>query len=281
MGALREISRTKIEDRNCAVLPAMDLMLPSGWLGNLYGRSVWEVSLYVLESSLRYMSMLKPDGWSLTYLFLGIAPEGYHHVHCFYGEERRAAYDDFYSLALQVIAINVLSFAEHAQALLVNYIRYELNQPRAADWFQEWWTGARGRYTLAHAEYGGSNNNMGVEVDWRDMKRLVPASATLATFLGALVKNIRDLGVEHEDWLAAACRANIFRAVPCATKALYDLMQDAHPKTFSCCVVAKAQRATGTDVKWRKLNARIEAAGISHGCGRWRRIGWIPHGGYC
>ncbi len=45
---------------------------------------------------------------------------------------------------------------------------------------------------------------MGVEVEWRDMKRLVPASATLATFLGALVKNIRDFCVEHEDWLAAA-----------------------------------------------------------------------------
>jgi hypothetical protein len=38
-------------------------------------------------------------------------------------------------------------------------------------------------------------------------------------------------------------------------------MQDAHPKTLSCCVVAKAQRGTGTDVKWCKRNARIEAAG--------------------
>jgi hypothetical protein len=82
--------------------------------------------------------MFKPDGLSLTYLFLGIAAVGYHHVQYFDGEERRAAYINFYSLALQVIAINVLSFAEHAQALLVNYISDELNQPRAADWFQEW-----------------------------------------------------------------------------------------------------------------------------------------------
>jgi hypothetical protein len=42
---------------------------------------------------------------------------------------------------------------------------------------------------------------MGVEVDWRDMKKLIPASATLARFLGALVKYTRDLGVEHEEWL--------------------------------------------------------------------------------
>jgi hypothetical protein len=33
-----------------------------------------------------------------------------------------------------------------------------------------------------HAGYAGSNN-MGVEVDWRDMKALVPQSASLALFL--------------------------------------------------------------------------------------------------
>jgi hypothetical protein len=58
------------------------------------------------------MSMFKPDGWSLTYLFLGITAAGFHHVNYFDDEERRAAYDDFYSRALQVIVINVLSFAE-------------------------------------------------------------------------------------------------------------------------------------------------------------------------
>ncbi len=95
----------------------------------------------------------------------------------------------------------------------MNNICNELNQPRAADWFQEWWTGARGRYTLAHAEYGGNNNNMEVEVDWRDMKRLVPASATLATVFGALVKNIRDLGVEHDAWLAADIHTHFFSKI--------------------------------------------------------------------
>ena len=57
----------------------------------------------------------------------------------------------------------ILSFAEHAQALLVDYVRKVLKHPVAADWFQTWWTGVRGRYCLAHAGYGGSNNNMGVE----------------------------------------------------------------------------------------------------------------------
>jgi hypothetical protein len=72
---------------------------------------------------------------------------------------------------------------------------------------------------------------MGVEVDWRDMKKLIPTSATLATFVGALVKNIRDLGEEHEAWLADRGRANFFLAIPSPPKALYDLMQGAHAKT--------------------------------------------------
>ena len=72
-------------------------------------------------------------------------------------------------------------FAKHAQALSVasDCIRNVLKQQRAANWLETWWTGDRGRYCLAHAGYGGSNNNMGLEVDWRDVKKLVPPSATI------------------------------------------------------------------------------------------------------
>ncbi len=34
---------------------------------------------------------------------------------------------------------------------------------KRADWFEEYWTGERGNYTLAHAEAGRTNNNCGVE----------------------------------------------------------------------------------------------------------------------
>ncbi len=33
----------------------------------------------------------------------------------------------------------------------------------AVEWFCKWWTGARWNWTLAHASYAESNNNMGVE----------------------------------------------------------------------------------------------------------------------
>jgi hypothetical protein len=81
----------------------------------------------------------------------------------------------------------ILLFAKHAQALLVDYIRNVLKQPGAADWFRTWWTGERGLYCLAHAGYGGSNNNMGAEVDWRDVKGLIPPSSTIGTLTGAIM----------------------------------------------------------------------------------------------
>jgi hypothetical protein len=97
----------------------------------------------------------------------GVAAAGYHHVGYFDGHNRREHYDDFYGKVLQAVDVNVLSFACHVQALLVFFIRDVLEQPRAAEWFRECWTGPRGRWTLAHAGHAGSNKNMGVEVDWR------------------------------------------------------------------------------------------------------------------
>ncbi len=76
----------------------------------------------------------------------------------------------FYEKVLKMRDVAVLKFADYVQRLLVDYIRDVLLQPEAADRFSTWWTGARCRYCLAHAGYGGSNNNMGLEVDWRDVK---------------------------------------------------------------------------------------------------------------
>jgi hypothetical protein len=80
----------------------------------------------------------------------------------------------------------------------------------AAHWFEEWWTGARARYCLCHAMHSGINNNMGVEVDWRDIKKLCPSSAILATFLGSLVHFIKEIGKKNEDHLVNCCHPNVF-----------------------------------------------------------------------
>ncbi len=60
----------------------------------------------------------------------GIAAAGYHHVGYFDGPKRREHYNDFYCKVLQVVDVNVLSFADHVQALLVVFIRDVLEQLR-------------------------------------------------------------------------------------------------------------------------------------------------------
>ncbi len=49
-------------------------------------------------------------------------------------------YNLFYKQTLKAKNIAILSFAEHAQALLVDYIRNELKQPGAANWFRSHFT---------------------------------------------------------------------------------------------------------------------------------------------
>ncbi len=71
-------------------------------------------------------------------LFLsGIAAHGYHHVNYFNvnyfnGSKLQEHYDAFFGKALQVTDVNVLSFASHVQALVVDYISNRLVQQRAA-----------------------------------------------------------------------------------------------------------------------------------------------------
>ncbi len=117
------------------------------------------------------------------------------------GVDAREKYDNFFKKVLKVKDVVVLTFADLVQRLLVDYIRDVLLQPEAAEWFSTWWTGARGRYCLAHAGYGGSHNNMGVEVDVRDVNWLVPSSATICAFTSALVKFVADIGTEHQTFL--------------------------------------------------------------------------------
>ena len=53
----------------------------------------------------------------------------------FKGVDAREKYDNFYAQVLKVKDIAVLTFAELAQRLLVDYIRDVLLQPEAAEWF--------------------------------------------------------------------------------------------------------------------------------------------------
>jgi hypothetical protein len=83
----------------------------------------------------------------------------------------------------------------------------------------------------------GSIRTWGVEVDWRDIKKLCPPSATLPTFLGSLVHFIKEIGKEHEEHLASCSHPNAFICEAILHKRMWDALQDMHPKTLACTFI--------------------------------------------
>ncbi len=73
---------------------------------------------------------------------------------------------------------------------------------------------------------------MGVEVDWQDVKDLVPPSSTIGTFTGALMQFISDLSKETFDFLKPT--EGRFPSKGVLTKQIHDHMQDVHLKTLLC-----------------------------------------------
>jgi hypothetical protein len=83
------------------------------------------------------------------FLLAGKAAANYSHVKYFPSFPTRAAYDGFYEIMLCVVNNASEKFAAYVQELVVRYLRIVSDE--AANWFEEWWTGARGRYCLCHA----------------------------------------------------------------------------------------------------------------------------------
>ena len=168
----------------------------------------------------------------------GIATANYSHVKYF---PSRQLYDDFYSVLLRVVKIGVESFAPVVQQKLVDKLFHVDPSGKSGAWYRDFWTGARGRYCACHAGYCGSNNNMGVEVDWRDVKKICPSRANLGTFIGALVHFIKQLGEEHKEFLLSQGTPQRFPTIPQFDKEIWTRMQEVHPKTLSCCYIVSGR----------------------------------------
>ena len=165
---------------------------------------------------------------------------------------------------MSVKDIEVLPFADIAQQLLVTYVREQLEQPHAANWVEGTWIGEYGRWALAHAKYAGSNNNMGQEVDQRDLKQECPPSVTLGTHFGTLVGLIEQLGDEHRAFLAKIV-ANLCPSAQIITKQTYDKMQSFHYSTLrlSCICSTITSKFKGAQAEWEAIADHIHMSGES------------------
>ena len=203
-----------------------------------------------------------PDILLIVCCRAGIAAANTSQVQYFDGEKRRDDYDEFYEQVVRVKNIGCFPFCETAQQLLVSYLRDVLDQPRAATWYEDTWTGENGHYSMAHAGYTGSNNNMGIEVDWRDMKHECAPSATLGTFTGSLVGLIEQLGREHRTFLAKTV-ANLFPARQVFTKRTWDKIQSVDDRTLLLSVVTSTipSKQNALQCEWDAVAERIMRSG--------------------
>ncbi len=163
----------------------------------------------------------------------GIAASQYSHVKYFPNQD---ADNEYYDFVVDICDIGVESFATRAQTMLVDHLRKHYGDG-IANWCKTLWTEARGRMCLAHSRYAGCNNNMGIEVSWRDIKKLLPPNCSLGQFLGALCHYIKTALGEEQQRLCGVCSGNAFIREPIATKDTWDGVQSAHSKRLSCSFV--------------------------------------------
>ncbi len=93
---------------------------------------------------------------------------------------------------------------------------------------------------------------MGVEVDWRDVKGIVPSSATIGMSTGALVKFVSDIGTEDQAFLKPA--NGLFPSTGEITKGIYNQLQEFDRKTHSGISFCLLSRMTPVN---RRLSAQM------------------------
>ena len=150
-------------------------------------------------------------------------------------------YDTYYDEAVRLSRIGNEVIAEKAHLAMVRWLRDELKDPSAANYYEKTWSlvSGYGRWPVVYGMHGGSTTNGSTEANWSDKKQICPANATLGTYMGALVHNIQCKGEEHCERLIKAGHRNRFPSIPVITKKIWESVGNFHPKTLTCTVAIK------------------------------------------
>ena len=91
-------------------------------------------------------------------------------------------YEEFYQMVYELMQISIQSAGFHLQNLLVYWLR-EKGETRAAEWFEQYWTGQeKGRYLLGCGGVGLVSNNQSLESQWRWDRVAISNSAQVSTW---------------------------------------------------------------------------------------------------
>ncbi len=152
-------------------------------------------------------------------------------------------YKAYYRLVVRATRCSSVSLATVVQRAIVRWLR-ERGEAAAADWFETYWTGRRGNWTLAHGGIAGTNNNNGTEGNWGGMKKAVLGTSCSTSGLAvravvpSLMRFLSDKSKEEASFWRKATRARAlssmfsFPAIPVPIKAEWDHFQKLHPRVL-------------------------------------------------
>ena len=101
---------------------------------------------------------------------------------------------------------NTLEQGDFLQQKLVMWL-HEKQQPDAADWFEKWWTGSKGRWTSGHAGHANVRTNSSVEGHIGTCKNAWlgtgyrNCSMNSTEFFGAVLEDVKQRSIEHHNRL--------------------------------------------------------------------------------
>ena len=160
----------------------------------------------------------------------------------------QATYKKFYKLVVRCLRCSSTALATILQRKIVEWLRTR-REPRAADWFEEYWTKERGNYMLAHAGVGGTNNNCGVEGGWLGVKKEVCGTAGSTTCLAvrtvvpSLVRFLTNKSKEQASYWRKDTKTRsktamfTFPVLPVPFKEEWNHVESLHPKILELCTV--------------------------------------------
>jgi hypothetical protein len=108
-------------------------------------------------------------------------------------------YYTYYDEVVRLSRLGDEVVARKCHEAMVASIKDDLEDPEGADDYHSTWSikSGFGRFCVVYGMHGGSTTNGVTEANWRDKKEICPKSATLGTFIGALVHNIKCKGEEQ------------------------------------------------------------------------------------
>jgi hypothetical protein len=119
-------------------------------------------------------------------------------------------YTEFHKKAHRLLEAPTITITRKLQEMIEDWLRNDLQETRAADWWRDYCCGEHGNYTNATAGYVGNNKSSDIESNWKYMRRDTVGTAggnkrvAMRVFGPSLTQFMSDNSKRHADKILVA-----------------------------------------------------------------------------